>query len=202
AGRLILFIDEVHTIMGAGSGGAGMDAANLLKPALARGQLRLVGATTEEEYTKHLEKDKALLRRFEKVKVGEPPFDEAVAIVNGVAAKYEEHHRVTFSPEARVAAVKYAKRYLSEKNLPDIALDIIDEAASEFGVKKEMAERLLPGLEAAMKDIEPLLAAADGAGLSDEDQQKLRALYETFAGQLDALGGYWGHRLEVPEVSG
>ncbi|HPC10530.1 MAG TPA: AAA family ATPase [candidate division Zixibacteria bacterium] len=202
AGRLILFIDEVHTIMGAGSGGAGMDAANLLKPALARGQLRLVGATTEEEYTKHLEKDKALLRRFEKVKVGEPPFDEAVAIVNGVAAKYEEHHRVTFSPEARVAAVKYAKRYLSEKNLPDIALDIIDEAASEFGVKKEMAERLLPGLEAAMKDIEPLLAAADGAGLSDGDQQKLRALYETFAGQLDALGGYWGHRLEVPEVSG
>ena len=145
AGKVILFIDEIHTICGSGSGG-GMDAANLLKPALARGQMRLIGATTEEEYTKYLEKDKALVRRFEKVKVGQPHFDEAVQIVNGVESKYAEHHKVTFTAEAKVASVKLAQRYLSDRNLPDIALDVIDEAASEFAVKKELAGEKIASL--------------------------------------------------------
>ena len=116
-GRIILFIDEIHTIAGSGGGG-GMDAANLLKPALARGQIRLVGATTEEEYTKYLEKDKALDRRFEKVKVEEPDTEASIRIVNGVLEKYSTHHNIVYSPEAAIAAVKYSQRYLSERNLP------------------------------------------------------------------------------------
>ncbi len=124
--------------------GGGMDAANLIKPALARGQIRLIGATTEEEYTKHLEKDKALDRRFEKVKVAAPNFDEAVRIVKGVVPKYEAHHKITYTEAAIVGSVKYAQRYLSERNLPDVAIDMIDEAGSEFSVKEEFARTRFP----------------------------------------------------------
>ncbi len=187
AGKVILFIDEIHTICGSGSGG-GMDAANLLKPALARGQLRLIGATTEEEYTKYLEKDKALVRRFEKIKVGQPLFDEAVSIVNGVEEKYASHHKVTFTEEARVAAVKLAMRYLSDRNLPDIALDIIDEAASEFAVKKELAGEKIRTLAPMFDEIEKLLAGGKKEGLE--------AAYTALIKDIDTLQGYWGHRLD------
>ncbi len=186
AGKVILFIDEIHTICGAGSGG-GMDAANLLKPALARGQLRLIGATTEEEYTKYLEKDKALVRRFEKVKVEQPAFDEAVMIVNGVASKYEEHHKVTLTPEAREAAVKLAQRYLSERNLPDIALDIVDEAASEFAVKQELAGEKITALEERFAEIGKLLGGKP---------EEIEPAYDGFIKDIDTLQKYWGHRLD------
>jgi len=186
AGTVVLFIDEIHTICGAGSGG-GMDAANLLKPALARGQLRLIGATTEEEYTRYLEKDKALARRFEKVRIEEPDEDEAVMIVGGVAQKYQEHHEVTYSEEARTASVKLSRRYLSERNLPDVALDVIDEAGSEFSVKKEMAAEKVQALEEHFAAVEEQLKKKD---------DRLEESYNTLINDLDTLRKYWGHRLD------
>lgn len=186
AGTVVLFIDEIHTICGAGSGG-GMDAANLLKPALARGQLRLIGATTEEEYTRYLEKDKALARRFEKVRIEEPDVDEAVMIVEGVAEKYQEHHEVSYDEEARTASVKLSRRYLSERNLPDVALDVIDEAGSEFSVKKEMAAEKIEALEEHFKTAEKEIA-----GKGDQLEESYNALIK----DLDTLQKYWGHRLD------
>jgi ATP-dependent Clp protease ATP-binding subunit ClpB len=197
-GKIVLFIDEVHTIMGTGGGG-GMDAANLLKPALARGQIRLIGATTEEEYTKYLEKDKALLRRFEKVKVEEPTFNDAVRIVKGVVPKYEDHHKINYTEEAVVGSVKFAMRYLSEKNLPDIALDIVDEAASEFCVKGETAKRIMPELDEQIKEIEKLFAGCEGKNVEKHPDEftKLDEAMEEFKRKVENLHTLWGHRLEA-----
>lgn len=195
-GKIILFIDEIHTISGSGGGG-GMDAANLLKPPLARGQIRLIGATTEEEYTKHLEKDKALDRRFEKVKVAPPAFDEAVRIVRGVLPKYEAHHKIAYTDAAVVGSVKYAQRYLSERNLPDIALDIVDEAGSEFCVKAEFAKTAIPAIATQITEIEKLIAACQGKNAAKEPEPfaKLETAYEEFSRQFERLKGYWQHRL-------
>ncbi|MEW6051215.1 MAG: AAA family ATPase [Candidatus Zixiibacteriota bacterium] len=196
AGKIILFIDEIHTISGTGGGG-GMDAANLLKPPLARGQIRLIGATTEEEYTKHLEKDKALDRRFERVKVAPPNFDEAVRIVRGVIPKYESHHRIAYTEAAIIGSVKYAQRYLSERNLPDIALDIVDEAGSEFCVKEEFAKTAIPAIASQITEIEKLIAACDGKDPAKEPgpHEKLTAAYEEFSRQFERFKGFWAHRL-------
>ncbi len=196
-GRIVLFVDEIHMLVGAGNTGGGMDAANMVKPALARGQIRLIGATTEEEYTRHLEKDKALDRRFEKVKVAEPNFDDSVRIVSGVIGKYEEHHKISFTPEAVVASVKYAQRYLSEKNLPDIALDIVDEAASEFSVKEEFATVALPSLTEQLEKLEKQINACKGKK-PDKDAEafdQLYASYDEFTRGLARLHGFWGHRV-------
>jgi ATP-dependent Clp protease ATP-binding subunit ClpB len=196
AGKIILFIDEVHTITGTTGGG---DAANLLKPALARGQIRLMGATTEEEYTKHLEKDKALERRFEKIKIAEPGLDDAVRIVQGVIAKYEAHHKIKYTTEAIAGSVKFAKRYLSEKNLPDVALDIIDEAGSEFGVKEEFAKTKIPALKAKIPELEKLIASCEGKDPEKDKEPfaQLRTAYDEFSHQMDLLQGYWWHRVEA-----
>jgi len=197
-GKIILFIDEIHTITSAGGSG-GTDASNLIKPALARGQIRLIGATTEEEYIKHLEKDKALDRRFEKVKVEQPNFDDSVKILKGVAGKYEEHHKIKYSPEALPSAVKLAQRYLSERNLPDIALDIMDEAASEFDVKKEMAAQKIPVMTTQITEIQDLLKKCEGKepGQCGEDYDKLMSVYDDFSQNLDTLQSHWGYRLEM-----
>ncbi len=198
AGKTILFIDEIHTIAGAGGGG-GMDAANLIKPALARGQIRLIGATTEEEYTKYLEKDKALDRRFERIKIEQPDYDDAVRIVNGVVSKYAEHHKVAFEDDAVTASVKLAQRYLSERNLPDIALDIIDEAASEFGVKKEMAGESIPAITARIDEVEKLLKTCDGKD-PEKDKEEFDKLYDAwdkFEREFGMLHEHWGHRVEA-----
>jgi ATP-dependent Clp protease ATP-binding subunit ClpA len=199
AGKIVLFIDELHTITAAGGGGGGMDAANLIKPALARGQIRLIGATTEEEYTKYLEKDKALDRRFERIKVEEPTVDEAVRIVNGVLSRYQDHHKITYTPEAVSGAVKYARRYLSERNLPDVALDIIDEAGSEFSVKQEFARTMVPQLSERMSEIEKLLQSCEGKDPEKEPEEfeKLRTAYDEFSRQVDRLQEFWGYRMEV-----
>ncbi len=199
AGKIILFIDEIHTIAAAGGGGGGMDAANLIKPALARGQIRLIGATTEEEYAKYLEKDKALDRRFERVKVEEPTIDEAVRIVKGVLSRYQDHHKITYTVEAVTGAVKYARRYLSERNLPDVALDIIDEAGSEFSVKQEYSREAIPQLTRQIEELEKLFKALEGKSPEDgsEEVEKLRQAYEEFSRRFDRLDEFWGYRLEV-----
>jgi ATP-dependent Clp protease ATP-binding subunit ClpA len=196
SGQIILFIDEIHTIA-PGAGGGGIDAGNLLKPALARGQLRLIGATTEEEFTKHLERDKALLRRFEKIKVEAPPVEEAIAIISGVASRYEDHHKIKVLPEAIRAAARYSKRYLSDRNLPDIALDVMDEAASEFSVKKEYAIRLLPLVESQMAELDKVIV--DGHSVladTDECDDPVLLQYREFDRNTRRLNEYWGHKLQ------
>lgn len=197
-GKIVLFIDEIHTIV-SGAASGGNDAANLLKPALARGQIRLIGATTEEEYIKYLEKDKALERRFEKVKVEEPSYDVAVRIVSGVASKYQEHHKITYTPEALIGAVKLAMRYLSERNLPDVALDIIDEAGSAFGANAETAKAKIPELEKQITAINEMIRICEGKN-PDKDKaefEKLYAAYDIFSSNLDLIQGNWGHRVDA-----
>ena len=134
-GNIILFLDEIHTIVGAGGAEGSIDASNILKPSLARGEIQLIGATTIEEYRKYLSKDAALERRFQPVNVEEPTVSEAIEILQGIKHKYEEHHMVTISDEAVEAAVKLSKRYINDRNLPDKAIDLIDEAAAAIRLK-------------------------------------------------------------------
>lgn len=149
-GNVILFLDEIHTIIGAGGAEGAIDASNILKPSLARGEIQLIGATTIEEYRKHLTKDAALERRFQPVDVEEPTVSEAIHILEGIKASYEKHHNVTISEEAIEAAVKLSKRYINDRNLPDKAIDLIDEAAAAMRLKgmnlppkcKELEEKI------------------------------------------------------------
>ncbi len=161
-GDVLLFIDEIHTIIGAGGAEGALDAANILKPALARGELQIIGATTLEEYRKHIEKDAALERRFQPVVVNEPSEEEALKILQGVCPRYEEHHKVVIEAEALAAAVKLSARYISDRYLPDKAIDVIDEAASKLRItaleepeklrkKREELEKLGEEKEAAIK---------------------------------------------------
>ncbi|MCR5283247.1 MAG: ATP-dependent Clp protease ATP-binding subunit, partial [Lachnospiraceae bacterium] len=152
-GNVILFMDEIHTLIGAGGAEGSIDASNILKPSLARGELQLIGATTIEEYRKYLERDAALERRFQKVDVKEPTISEAIAIVDGIKHKYEEHHGVTISPEAVEASVKLSARYINDRNLPDKAIDLIDEAASALRLQKVA---LPPKAEKLKEEIEKL----------------------------------------------
>ena len=132
AGRIVLFIDEIHTLVGAGGGEGAMDAANILKPALARGELRVIGATTLDEYQKYFEKDKALERRFQKVMVDEPDKESSISILRGIKGKYESHHKVRIKDSAIISAVELSQRYISDRFLPDKAIDLIDEASSKL----------------------------------------------------------------------
>ena len=137
AGNVILFIDELHTIIGAGAAEGSADAANILKPALARGDFQVIGATTIDEYRKHIEKDAALERRFQPVMVGEPTVqEEAVQILKGLRDRYEAHHKVKITDEAIEAAVELSSRYISDRYLPDKAIDLIDEAASRVRLRR------------------------------------------------------------------
>ena len=153
AGDIILFIDEVHTLIGAGSAEGAVDAANILKPSLARGEIQVIGATTLEEYRKHIEKDAALERRFQPVTVGEPSEAEAIEILKGLRDKYEAHHKVRITDGAILAAVKMSSRYIGDRYLPDKAIDLVDEAASRVRLKAFTAPPDLKALESKLKSL-------------------------------------------------
>ena len=153
-GNVILFLDEIHTIIGAGGAEGAIDASNILKPSLARGEIQLVGATTIEEYRKHLAKDAALERRFQPVNVEEPDVEETVEILRGIKERYEEHHQVQISDEAIEAAVKLSKRYINDRNLPDKAIDLIDEAAAALRLKGMRMPEKCKELEEQIKEMD------------------------------------------------
>ena len=158
-GRIVLFIDELHTIVGAGAAEGAVDAANLLKPMLARGELRCVGATTLDEYRKHIEKDAALERRFQPVFVGEPSVADTIAILRGLKEKYESHHGVVVRDAALVAAAVLSDRYIADRQLPDKAIDLIDEAASRLKMEIESSPLELDQADRAVRQLEIELAA-------------------------------------------
>lgn len=169
---IILFIDEIHTIIGAGAAEGAVDAANIIKPALARGDMQVIGATTISEYRKHIEKDAALERRFQSVTVGEPTPEEAILILRGLRDKYEAHHKVKITDEAIDAAVKYSVRYIGDRYLPDKAIDLIDEAASRLRISSFTAPDSVRELEEQLKQ----LAAEKETAISSQDFERAAKL--------------------------
>src|SRR5574344_1073040 len=153
-GRIILFIDEIHTLVGAGGGEGAMDAANILKPALARGELRAIGATTLNEYQKYFEKDKALERRFQTVMVDEPDELSAISILRGLKERYENHHKVRIQDDACIAAVKLSERYISDRFLPDKAIDLMDEAAAKLRMERDSVPEEMDEITRRLKQLE------------------------------------------------
>ncbi len=182
--EVILFIDELHTLIGAGGAEGALDAANLLKPALARGEIQLIGATTDEEYRRHIERDGALARRFQTVTVGEPDAATAAAILRGLRDRYEAHHTLSISDEAIEAAVRLSVRYIGGRRLPDKAIDLLDEAASARRLAHsrpgEAARRLARALEAASAEKEEAILAQDfeGAAAARDRERQLRQAYD------------------------
>lgn len=153
-GEIILFIDELHTLVGAGAASGSMDAANILKPALARGELRCIGATTLDEYRKYIEKDPALERRFQKVVVDEPTVEDAISILRGLKERYEVHHGVRITDPALVAAVQLSHRYIADRFLPDKAIDLIDEAASKLRIEIDSMPEELDSIDRKIRQLE------------------------------------------------
>ncbi len=180
-GQIILFIDEIHTLVGAGAGDGAMDAANILKPALARGELRAIGATTLNEYQKYFEKDKALERRFQTVMVDEPSEIDAISILRGLKENYENHHKVRIQDDACIAAVKLSERYISERYLPDKAIDLMDEAAAKLRMERDSMPEEMDELTRKVRQLEIERAAIK----KENDKQKLEKI-ETELNELNS----------------
>lgn len=197
-GKIILFMDEIHTLVGAGGGEGAMDAANILKPALARGELRAIGATTLNEYQKYFEKDKALERRFQQVYVNEPDTASAISILRGIKEKYETHHKVRIKDEAIIAAVELSQRYISERFLPDKAIDLIDEAASKLRMEINSKPEELDTLDRKIMQLEIQIEAIK----RENDEKQLAALKGELS-QLNedrnALNAQWQGEKELVE---
>ena len=189
-GEIVLFIDEIHTLVGAGGGEGAMDAANILKPALARGELRAIGATTLNEYQKYIEKDKALERRFQKVLVDEPDTQDAISILRGLKERYETHHKVRIKDEAIIAAVELSQRYISDRFLPDKAIDLMDEAASKLRLEMDSVPQVVDELNRKIMQLEIEREAIK----REKDDKKVADLSEeiaNFSTDRDSLRAKW-----------
>jgi ATP-dependent Clp protease ATP-binding subunit ClpC len=195
----ILFIDEVHMLVGAGAAGSSVDAANILKPALSRGELQVIGATTLDEYRKHIESDAALERRFQPIIVNEPTVEETIEILHGIRPAYEEHHRLTISDEALEAAANLSARYVTERFLPDKAIDLVDEASSRVRMYKSPAARTVKELMAQLREVRQNHALAVEDARYD-DAQELVERESSLETQLDRLRTGWD-RSNSPIVS-
>ena len=185
-GNIILFIDEIHTLVGAGGGEGAMDAANILKPALARGELRAIGATTLNEYQKYFEKDKALERRFQMVMVTEPDELDAISILRGLKERYENHHKVRIQDDACIAAVKLSERYITDRFLPDKAIDLMDEAAAKLRMERDSVPEELDEMERTLKQKEIERQAI----LRENNQQKIDQLEKEIAELKDKVNAF------------
>ncbi len=206
-GNIVLFIDEIHTLVGTGGGQGAIDAANILKPALARGELRAIGATTLNEYQKYFEKDKALERRFQKVMVNEPEIDSAISILRGIKERYESHHKVQIKDEAIIASVMLSDRYISNRFLPDKAIDLIDEAASKLRIEMNSKPEELDDLDRRIRQIEIEIVAIK----REKDNLKLEKLnnelanlkenrnkiYTKWSQEKELLDNIQQHKLEI-----
>jgi len=197
-GEIILFIDEIHTLVGAGGGEGAMDAANILKPALARGELRAIGATTLNEYQKFFEKDKALERRFQKILIDEPSVEDAVSILRGIKDKYETHHHVRIKDEAIIAAVELSHRYITDRFLPDKAIDLIDESAAKLRLEMNSMPEELDKLERSIRQLEIEREAIK----RENDDDKLKQLSQDISllsVERDTLKAKWKQEKEIVE---
>jgi ATP-dependent Clp protease ATP-binding subunit ClpB len=197
-GEIILFIDEIHTLVGAGGGEGAMDAANILKPALARGELRAIGATTLNEYQKYFEKDKALERRFQKVMINEPTVEDAISILRGLKDRYETHHHVRIKDEAIIAAVELSNRYITDRFLPDKAIDLIDESAAKLRLEMNSMPEELDKLDRQIRQLEIEREAIK----RENDEEKLKELNTEIANlsvERDTFKAKWKEEKEILE---
>jgi ATP-dependent Clp protease ATP-binding subunit ClpB len=198
-GEVILFIDEIHTLIGTGGGNGAMDAANILKPALARGELRTIGATTLDEYQKYFENDKALVRRFQTVLVDEPSVEDTISILRGIQEKYEVYHKIDILDEALIAAAELSHRYISERKLPDKAIDLIDEAAAKLRLELDSVPEVIDELERRIRQLEIEKEFIK----KEKDEKKLAVINEQLANlkeKLDSTRAAWQSEKEIVDT--
>lgn len=198
-GEIILFVDEIHTLIGAGGGSGSMDAANILKPALARGELHAIGATTLDEYQKYFEQDKALVRRFQTVTINEPSLEDTISILRGLQERYEVFHKVQILDEALIAAAEFSHRYVTDRFLPDKAIDLIDEASAKLRLELDSVPEEVDEWDRKVRQLEIEREALKREG----DERKIKAINEQIANakqRRDSLTAGWKNEREIIEV--